>query len=494
MNDRLSAAIRAALDGTSSEVAMQFHGVNVEWSYIRNVVERLDTLLDELGFGRGSAIGFVPRNRPSFCGALLSLLAGRRTIVMVYAFQSSTALASDLKKLEVDAIIADTQDWNDETLGAVSASVSCIGLNADLASDEPVTLVRKGGSQSGGEEKEPMLQMLTSGTTGAPKRHPVSYDTIQNAIIGASVLDSGKGEKGEPGTVNFPLSNISGIYSYLPMAVARRLVVLMEKFDINEWLEFVREHRPNTVVLPPAGVQMLLDKDVAPDDLSSVKYILVGTSPLDRNAQKSFEERYDLTVLLSYGATEFCGAATAMTAALYEEFGPAKFGSVGRPQPGNDVQVVDPETGKALPAGETGVLRVKIGALGNDYIQTTDLGMLDEDGFLFIKGRVDGVIMRGGFKILPATVEAVINRYPGVSASCVVGKADTRLGQVPVAVLELKPGAEAPTTEALEAHTRDHLPSTNIPTAFLVLDSLPRTPSLKVDLKAVRALVNQDSL
>jgi acyl-coenzyme A synthetase/AMP-(fatty) acid ligase len=495
MNDPLSSAIRAALDGDPKETALEFHGEAVNWGYLRRVAENVRAVLAQMGSAADGAIALVPRNRPAFCAALLALLAERRSIVMCYAFQSATALAADLANLQVAVVVADRQDWNPEVLDALPVGTLGIALDCDLQAKDPVHVFQ--GDPPGriplhfaGEE--PTVQLLTSGTTGPPKRRPLAYRTLQGAIVAASVLDAG-GVKGEPGTVNFPLSNISGIYSYLPMAVARRLVLLQEKFNVPEWHSFVKRHRPKAVILPPAGLRMILDAQVPPEDLAGVRYLMVGTSPVNPDTHAEMERRYGVSILLSYGATEFCGAATTMTAELYEQFGGRKFGSVGKPQPGNDVRVVDPDTGEPVAAGETGMLMVKIGVLGPDYIRTADLGMLDEDGFLFIKGRTDGVIVRGGFKVLPATVEAALCRYPGVAASSVVGIPDTRLGQVPVAAIEMQVGAPAPNVEALRAHARASLPAPFIPVAFRVVEALPRTPSLKTDLRAVRALFQTSS-
>jgi acyl-coenzyme A synthetase/AMP-(fatty) acid ligase len=113
--------------------------------------------------------------------------------------------------------------------------------------------------------------------------------------------------------------------------------------------------------------------------------------------------------------------------------------------------------------------------------------MLDADGFLFHRGRNDGVITRGGFKIMPGTIESVLNRFPHVAASCVVGVPEPRLGQVPVAMVEMQAGRAAPDPAALERHLRANLPAPSIPVAFHFVAALPRTPSLKIDLKAVRA-------
>jgi acyl-CoA synthetase (AMP-forming)/AMP-acid ligase II len=236
---------------------------------------------------------------------------------------------------------------------------------------------------------------------------------------------------------------------------------------------------------------MMLDRKVPGDALAGVKYVAIGTAALDVEAHRAFEAAYGVAILLSYGATEFCGAATTMTAALHATWGQAKFGSVGKPSGNNEVRIVDPADGHPLPAGEVGVIQVKVPTLGDDFIHTTDLGVLDEDGFLFHRGRVDGVIVRGGFKIMPVAVERVLNAYPGVAASCVVGVDEPRLGQVPVAVIEMQAGAATPDTADIAAALRRELPATNIPVAFHVVDALPRTPSLKIDLKEVRAFAGR---
>ena len=468
----LSDAVSSALGAPADDLAIIFHGEEVTWGYVSGVAEALDTALTAAGIGPCTPVGVAPRNRPAFCAALLALLAGRRSVVMVYAFQSQTAVAADLARQSLPAVIVDAQDLGDAVVSALDPATVLLALDCDLTAAEPVRVVRDGGGKDRAHLRpptpEPMLEMLTSGTTGAPKRHPVTYGIVEKGVVSGSVL--GQGDKAgapvTPGTVNFPISNISGIYSYLAMAAVRRPVVLMEKFDLDEWRAFVRRHQPVAVVLPPAGVRMMLDARVPPDEMAGVRYVMAGTSAIDRDTHAEFERTYGVSILLSYGATEFCGAATTMTAELHAAHGADKFGSVGKPCPGNDVRVVDPQSFESVSAGEAGLLEVKIGAIGPHYIRTTDLGVLDADGFLFIKGRADGVISRGGFKIMPASVEAVLNRYPGVSASVVVGAPDPRLGQVPVAAVEMEPGAARPTPAELEAHARSALPSTHIPVAL----------------------------
>jgi acyl-coenzyme A synthetase/AMP-(fatty) acid ligase len=158
--------------------------------------------------------------------------------------------------------------------------------------------------------------------------------------------------------------------------------------------------------------------------------------------------------------------------------------------PGTEIRAVDPETGAVLPPGQPGVMEAKVPMMGPDWIRTTDLVTIDEDGFVFHHARNDGAISRGGFKILPETIVAALRRHPGVSDAAVIGLPDDRLGQVPVAAVELQPGAEA-SEEGLLGHLRGLLTSMHMPTRILIVQALPRTPSMKVSLTEVRRLFEE---
>jgi acyl-coenzyme A synthetase/AMP-(fatty) acid ligase len=203
---------------------------------------------------------------------------------------------------------------------------------------------------------------------------------------------------------------------------------------------------------------------------------------------RAFEAHFGIPILLSYGATEFAGPVTAMTADLHAVWGARKFGSVGRTLPGACIRVVDPESAAELPPGEQGILEVISPRIGPHWIRTSDLAVIDEDGFLFHRGRADGAIIRGGFKLLPETIENALLLHPAVSAACVVGVADKRLGQVPAAAVRIKPGAESIGWCELETHLRLHVPATHIPAMWRIVDDLPKTPSFKIDRPATLAL------
>ena len=257
---------------------------------------------------------------------------------------------------------------------------------------------------------------------------------------------------------------------------------------MRAWHDYVLRYRPTAFGLPPAGVQMLLDADIPKADLASIRVLSTGAAPLDPTVQRAFEERYGIPVLLSYGATEFVGPVTAMTADLHAQWGASKFGSVGRALPGAQLRITDPETGAALPPGREGIVEVISPRVGPEWIRTSDLGMIDEDGFLFHRGRADGAIVRGGFKLMPESIEHALLKHAAISAAAVVGVPDPRLTQIPGAAIKIRPGVAQPTVADLEKHLRDHVPATHIPVLWRFVESLPTTPSFKVDRPAVRRL------
>jgi acyl-CoA synthetase (AMP-forming)/AMP-acid ligase II len=285
-----------------------------------------------------------------------------------------------------------------------------------------------------------------------------------------------------------PFGNISGIYSYLPLVAALQPMIMLEKFSVDAWRRYVQEYRPAVSGMPSACFGMVLDADIPAEDLASIKYMRAGAAPLDPGVHRAFEERYGVTVLLSYGATEFGGVVAAMTPDDHAKYGRAKLGSVGRPLSGAQFRIIDPETGAPLLAGTQGVLEVMAPRMGPHWIRTTDLAELDEDGFLYHRGRSDGAITRGGFKIVPEVVITALQTHPAISAAAVVGVPDRRLGEVPAAAYELRPNSAAPSREELEAHLRRLIPATHIPVTYQQVETLPRTPSFKLDISAIRQL------
>jgi acyl-CoA synthetase (AMP-forming)/AMP-acid ligase II len=159
---------------------------------------------------------------------------------------------------------------------------------------------------------------------------------------------------------------------------------------------------------------------------------------------------------------------------------------VGRASLGAQLRVVD-DDGAPLGPDDAGLLEVKPGQLGPsaDWMRTTDMARIDADGFLWILGRADQAIIRGGFKVMPDDVRVALEGHPAVAGASVVGLPDGRLGETPVAMVELR-HAGAATVDDLLDHLRSRLARYEIPTEIAIVDTIPRTPSGKADLSAVR--------
>jgi acyl-coenzyme A synthetase/AMP-(fatty) acid ligase len=141
--------------------------------------------------------------------------------------------------------------------------------------------------------------------------------------------------------------------------------------------------------------------------------------------------------------------------------------------------------------GIEGLVEAIIPRVGPAWIRTSDIAVIDEDGFMFHRGRADGAIMRGGFKILPETIERALLLHGAISAAGVVGIPDKRLGQVPAAAVEVRPGADRPSTEQLERHLREHVLATHLPAAWRFVEELPKNGSFKIDRAALRRLFEE---
>jgi len=247
----------------------------------------------------------------------------------------------------------------------------------------------------------------------------------------------------------------------------------------------VRRHRPRAVSLVPAALRMVLHSDLTRDDLAGIRAVTSGTAPLSAEDADAFTAKYGIPVLTSYAATEFGGGVAGWTLADYRTYWHTKRGSVGRATLGAQLRVVA-DDGRPLGPDQAGLLEVKPGQLpaSADWMRTTDMARIDPDGFLWILGRTDQAIIRGGFKVMPDDVRVALENHPAVAGAAVVGRPDERLGGTPVAMVQLRDGRTADTGELAEFLTT-RLARYEIPTEIAIVTSIPRTPSGKPDLSAV---------
>jgi len=498
---KLSEHLTAVLAIDPAAPAIEYHERWTTWGELATIGRELDALLLDAGLGAGTPVACLLRTRPEHIGVVLGLLGTERVVVTVNPQQGADKLDHDLRALRPVAVVADDEAWADGHLRTIVDEIEAIGVTVRAA---PAGAGRVGSRRTPGAgphtEVPPgtAVQMLTSGTTGAPKRVPLAYRSLEESLLGAQHYESAKSERGPRlasgiRVTGSPLVHISGIWDTLTSVVAGRRMALMDRFRVDEWVALVRRHRPKAISLVPSALRTVLAADLDHADLASLQVVTCGTAPLEPETAIAFEDKYGIPVLITYGATEFAGGVTGWTLRDHQQWSATKRGSVGRPHPGTELRIADPDTGAVLDTDQVGVLEVRSTQLGIDrgWVRTTDLASLDADGFLWLHGRSDDAIIRGGFKIVPVDVEKVLETHPAVREAAVVGRPDARLGAVPVVAVEREPGAHLDAEELLEFAKRN-LSGYAVPVAARVVDALPRTPSLKVSRPTVLAMFVDD--
>ena len=467
--------------------AVFFDGETFPWSFYADAVADLASLLAAHPAAR--RVGIVLRNRPGPLAALIATLGTGREVVTLSPHLGDIGLERDIVDLAPDVIVAEDADWARDAVLASSKTVGAIalrtGADRGLAA-QPVPWAPSPSLQNPGDVA---VLMMTSGTTGRPKRVELTYDRMTAAFRAAGlVFDQAHDPhlRSRTDILWASLAHISGLYFAVVHVVDGRSIALLEKFEIDAWVELVRRHRPGYVRLAPTALRMVLHAGVPAETFESVRAVGSGTAPLPPELAEEFEERYRIPVLGTYGATEFAGAIAGWTLKDKKQWGPRKRGSVGRAHHGIELRIVDPDTGDVLPTGQTGLLEARGGQLPGEqgaWLRTTDLATMDDDQFLFIRGRADDAINRGGFKIPPSVIEDALAAHPAVNEASAVALPDARLGQVPAAAVTLLSPA---TEEELMQYLTSRLTRYQRPVAIKVVEHLPRTPSLKISRALVR--------
>jgi acyl-CoA synthetase (AMP-forming)/AMP-acid ligase II len=288
--------------------------------------------------------------------------------------------------------------------------------------------------------------------------------------------------------------------------------VLVPQFEPRAWLDTVERERISHAFVVPTMLKQLLDQpDLERRDLSSLEILSDGGAAMPFPVIRRAIERFPRTIgfVNAFGQTETTSTLTLLGPDDHRLDGAAdeverrtkRLTSIGRPLPDVEVQIVDDE-GRALAAGEVGEIHVRTprvmkgyaGAGGSPLVRdgwlpTRDMGWVDEDGYLFIAGRKDDMIIRGGENIAPAEVEAVLQSHPAVEEAAVVGVPDVEWGQRVAAFVVLRDDG-ACTADALGDFCRQRLASFKKPEIIRFLPELPKNPMGKILRRELRVQVD----
>ncbi|GAA3209738.1 fatty acid--CoA ligase family protein [Actinocorallia longicatena] len=462
--------------------AIEFEGRWWSWGRIADLAGTVAARVPE----PGAPVGVLLRNTPRHVAALLGILLADGCVVTVNPGLGEERIRAELGELDLAGLVGTPGD-----LAGLGGRARCA---VRIALADPVEAVEAAVAPAATPRPGVAVRMLTSGTTGPPKRVDLGAEALLRGLDGVKHYESrpASGIRLRTGVaiVNSPLVHLGGLFRVLQCVLDGRSFVLLPRFEVGAWAEAVRRHRPRTASLVPAALRMVLESELTREDLSSLMSVMSGTAPLDPADAEAFTGRFGVPVLTSYAATEFAGGVAGWSLADHRAFGGLKRGSSGRAHPGCGLRVIG-DDGAELAVGEIGLLEVRPAQFGADtpWIRTTDLARLDADGFLWIVGRADQTIIRGGFKIHPDQVRTVLEGHPAVRAATVLGVPDPRLGAVPVAVVEPRHALDP---ADLLAYAGERLARYELPVRVRLVGALPRTASGKVDLAAARTLIEED--
>jgi long-chain acyl-CoA synthetase len=481
-------------DANDHDRMLECDGRWTSWGSVRTLTEQIDRELTAAGCGTAGRVAVVLSNRMESVAALIAIFRGGRTLVTISPLQPPDRLSNDLAASDVSFVLAPSALWSEDVFRRAVADLGATGWRLD---DGELALQVTGTKRAVSGDASIAIEMLTSGTTGAPKRIPLTRAQLEASIASALKHNDRADAKPKPplsgtvGLVTLPIVHIGGLWSLLQSLVAARPIAMLARFTVPGWHAVVKQYRPAVAGLPPAAMRSVLDSEIPGEDLASIRAINAGTAAVDPALVDAFFERYGIPILVVYGATEFCGAVAGWTVKDFHARWVDKKGSVGRAFPGVRLRVVG-EDGAVLGVNESGRLQVATPQAGadGDWITTSDLAHIDEDGFLYIDGRADDVIVRGGFKVSPETVVRALRTHPAVADAAVAPVPDQRLGQIPIAAAELRSGAVTD-GDALREHCRVMLTPYEVPARVFVVDELPRGAALKVDRRRLVAMLEQ---
>lgn len=397
-----------------------------------------------------------------------------------------------LTRGQLDAIATATSD----PAGIVTATSDPAGI-ATATSDAGVAPVPA--------DSDAVAALIhTSGTSGAPKAAVLRHRHLSFYVL--STVDFMAADPGDAALVSLPPYHVAGVAAILTGVYGGRRMLYLDAFDPAGWVRVARDEKVTHAMVVPTMLERILDVlDSTGERLPALRHLSYGGGRMPLPVvERALRLLPHVDFVNAYGLTETSSTIAVLTAADHrtaivspDPLVRQRLGSVGRPIPTLELQIRD-DAGRPVPAGVPGEVYVRgeqvageyLGAAGpasGGWFATRDGGYLDADGYLYLLGRLDDVIVRGGENISPGEIEDVLLRHPAVADAAVIGLPDVEWGEIVTAVVVLDPQAPAPTVEDLRDWTRTSLRSSRVPGRVIFADALPYGDTGKVLRRALRA-------
>ncbi|MGW0017302.1 class I adenylate-forming enzyme family protein [Rhodococcus sp. NPDC003382] len=376
------------------------------------------------------------------------------------------------------------------------------GISLLPIADASGTGSREDGLQEFVAPDDPAVLLFTSGTTGAPKAAVLRHRHLTNYILGT--VEFWNADENEAILVSVPNYHIAGISSILSSVYSGRRIVYMPSFDPEGWVELASRERITHAMVVPTMLGRILDVlESAGTRLPALRSLSYGGGRMPvATVERAMRLLPDTDFVNAYGLTETSSTIAVLGPEDHREAlasdDPAvrgRLGSVGRPLPTLEISIRD-RSGSEVPAGEPGEVFVRGEQVAGEYTShsaldddgwypTRDRGWLDADGFLFLDGRADDVIVRGAENISPGEIEDVLVEHPTVADAAVIGIADREWGERVEAVVVAAPH-RSPAEVELQEWVRVRLRSTRVPARIHVWTELPYNDTGKLLRRVLR--------
>jgi acyl-CoA synthetase (AMP-forming)/AMP-acid ligase II len=479
---------RAALvDGPS--------GTTVSYRRLAERVRGVAAGLAVRGFRPGDVLALWAPNLPQWAGVALGAMAAGGTVTGVGPAASGRELATQLADAGASVLVTVPSLVPAARAAAAAAGVGQVVVLGQADGATPVTDLLGAGQAARWPRLDPAtavaLLPYSSGTTGLPKGVRLTHANLVTAV---RQVRSGLrvGERDILLAVP-PFSHVMGSVVTLAVPLASgATVVTVPRFDPAGFLELLERHRVTVLVGAPSMLRVLVAHPLAAGaDLGALELVVAGGAPMTAELQRALAARLPrATVGQAWGLTE-----TTVGLTIPDRATGSVPGTVGRVMPNTELRVVDPEAGADLGPGRPGELlgrgpQVMAGyldrpeataaMLGSDgWLRTGDLGLVDDAGNVVIVDRLKELIKVSGHQVAPAELEALLAAHPAVADAAVLGRQDPDAGEVPVAVVVPRPGAD-PDPEGLLAWVAGRVAPYKRLRAVRFADAIPRTPSGKL--------------
>ena len=488
----LHTLLERTADRTPEGIALRFGPEQWSFRELDGLANAAARLLADHGVGPGVRVAMMASNRPEFPMLVFGVLKLGASVVMVSPAWKEGEVVHAFELTGPVLVVCDGS--TPDVLPSSVTEDRVLHLDDDRIHAELLT--RSGTRkdlQADWAHREAVL-VFSSGTTGLPKAVRHTHGSLEVATHHwISALGLGADDRLQVATPPF---HILGLLNLLAAGAAGAGVRLHARFDLDALLHHIEADRITLeMAVAPIALAMADHPDLERYDLSSLRYIMWGATPVTESVAQRVTQRTGVAFLPAYGASE----VPVITANPVRRPDVWRLDSAGLPLHDVRLRIVDLETGEALEPGGTGEIQVLSASAMAGYLpehadaeafvdgwyRTGDVGWVEPEGWLHITDRVKEMIKVKGFQVAPAEVEAVLHGHDAVADCAVFGVPDPATGEAVVAAVTLKDGAAATATD-LEALVADRLAAYKRLSAVHVVDEIPRLPSGKVLRRVLR--------